>query len=186
MFNHDWYGQCSDARHHEDTTMTSTITRILIPTDFSVYSDTAIHYAAHLAGHFRASLELIHVVEDPFLSGAWSAEAFIAGADNLLEEVTESAKIRLASVAAALAARGIAVEICVITGPPSTGIVEHARDGEFDLIVMGTHGRTGLSHVVLGSVAERVQRTAPCAVLTVKTENTPATHVSEVCAPATA
>ena len=166
--------------------MTSTITRILVPTDFSVYSDTAIHYAANLAGHFRASLELIHVVEDPFLSGAWSAEAFIAGADGILEEVKESAKIRLASVAAALAARGVVAEVKVITGTPSAGIVEHARDGRFDLIVMGTHGRTGLSHVVLGSVAERVQRTAPCAVLTVKTENKQTLHVSEVCATSSA
>ena len=166
--------------------MTSTITRILVPTDFSACSDTAIHYAADLAAHFRASLDVIHVVEDPFLSGAWSAEAFIAGADNLLEEVTESARIRLASVAASLAARGVAVEIAVVTGPPAAAIVDHAGDGRFDLIVMGTHGRTGLSHVVLGSVAERVQRTAPCAVLTVKTGNTPTSHASEVCTPATA
>ena len=166
--------------------MTSTIKRILVPTDFSVYSDTAIHYAADLAGHFGATLELIHIVEDPFLSGAWSAEGFIAGADNLLEEVTESAKIRLASVAAALAARGIVAEVSVATGPPSAGIVERARDGGFELIIMGTHGRTGLSHVVLGSVAERVQRTAPCAVLTVKTDNKQTSLVPEVCFSATA
>jgi len=166
--------------------MTSTIKRILVPTDFSVYSDTAIHYAADLAGHFGATLELIHIVEDPFLSGAWSAEGFIAGADNLLEDVTESAKIRLASVAAALAARGIVAEVSVATGPPSAGIVERARDGGFELIIMGTHGRTGLSHVVLGSVAERVQRTAPCAVLTVKTDNQRTSHLPEVCVTATA
>ena len=159
--------------------MTSTIKRILVPTDFSVYSDTAIHYAAGLAGHFGATLELIHVVEDPFLSGAWSAEAFIGGADNLLEEVTESAKIRLAAVAAALAATGIAAEITVVSGPPSAGIVERARDGHCDLIIMGTHGRTGLSHVVLGSVAERVQRTAPCAVLTVKADDVAKSHSPE-------
>jgi nucleotide-binding universal stress UspA family protein len=159
--------------------MNSSITRILVPTDFSACSDTAIHYAADLAAHLRASLELLHVVEDPFLSGAWSAEAFIAGADNLLEEVTESAKIRLAAVAAALAARGVAAEITVVSGPPSARIVECAGDGGFDLIVMGTHGRTGLSHVVLGSVAERVQRTAPCAVLTVKAGDTANLHSPE-------
>lgn len=166
--------------------MTRTIKRILVPTDFSVYSDTATRYAADLAGHFGATLELIHVVEDPFLSGAWSAEGFIASADNLLDEVTESAKIRLAAVAAALAARGIVAEVTVATGPPSSGIVERARDGGFELIVMGTHGRTGLSHVVLGSVAERVQRTAPCAVLTVKTDHQPTSQGSEVFATARA
>jgi nucleotide-binding universal stress UspA family protein len=159
--------------------MNSTITRILVPTDFSACSDTAIHYAADLAAHFRASLELLHVVEDPFLSGAWTAEAFIAGADDLLEEVTQSAKVRLASVAAALAARGIAAEVTVFSGPPSAGIVDRARDGRFDLIIMGTHGRTGLSHVVLGSVAERVQRTAPCAVLTVKAGDAAKSHSPE-------
>ena len=159
--------------------MNSTITRILVPTDFGACSDTAIHYAADLATHFRASLELLHVVEDPFLSGAWSPEAFVAGADNLLEEVIDSARIRLASVAAAVAARGIAAEITVLSGPPSSRIVERAGAGNFDLIVMGTHGRTGLSHVVLGSVAERVQRTAPCAVLTVKADDKTNSHSPE-------
>src|SRR5215204_1265561 len=147
--------------------MSIIIKRILVPTDFSIYSDTAIHYAGELAARLGARLELIHVVEDPFLSGAWAAEAFAASSEGLLAEVVEDAKIRLASTAATLAARGIGAEVTVITGPPSATIAEHARDGRFDLIVMGTHGRTGLSHAVIGSVAERVQRTAPCAVLTV-------------------
>jgi nucleotide-binding universal stress UspA family protein len=63
---------------------------------------------------------------------------------------------------------GLTAETTVTTGRPSQTIVDHAKDGGFDLIVMGTHGRTGLSHVVMGSIAERVLRKAPCPVLTVK------------------
>jgi universal stress protein A len=67
-----------------------------------------------------------------------------------------------------LATHGFIVDTAVITGPPARAIVEHASAGHFDLIVMGTHGRTGLSHALLGSVAERVVQKAPCPVLTVR------------------
>ena len=164
----------------------SSIKRILVPTDFSVYSDTAVDYAADLARRLCATLELIHVVEDPFVSGAWAAEAFAASSAGLLEEVAASAKARLTAIAVALGAKGVIAAVTVVTGPPAAAIADYAREGGFDLIVIGTHGRTGLSHAVLGSVAERVQRTAPCAVLTVKTKTTAPAHVAVQHAAATA
>jgi nucleotide-binding universal stress UspA family protein len=79
-----------------------------------------------------------------------------------------AARSRLTVVVAALAATGVTAAAAVVSGLPAPAIVDHARAGGFDLLVMGTHGRTGLSHLVVGSVAERVLRSAPCPVLTVK------------------
>jgi nucleotide-binding universal stress UspA family protein len=87
---------------------------------------------------------------------------------DLIEELVNDGMQRLTSLKAALFPHGADVETAVFVGRPAHGIVEHARAGAFDLIVMGTHGRTGLSHIFMGSVAERVVRTAPCAVLTVR------------------
>jgi nucleotide-binding universal stress UspA family protein len=86
----------------------------------------------------------------------------------LLQSLIAGAERQLARLKDSAAALGIAAETAVIRGRPAPSIIEHAKDGGFDLIVMGTHGRTGLSHVVIGSVAERVVRTAPCPVLTIR------------------
>ena len=87
------------------------------------------------------------------------------GSDTLLVDAAEH---QLAALKESAASMGLAAETTVTTGRPSQTIVDYAKDGGFDLIVMGTHGRTGLSHVVMGSIAERVLRKAPCPVLTVK------------------
>jgi nucleotide-binding universal stress UspA family protein len=154
--------------------MGPTITRILVPTDFSVHSEAAVRYATDLADHLGATVSLLHVLDDPFVSGAWPVEAFAADAAGFLQELADDGRKRLAALVAALRERGIAADAEVITGSPSTAIVEQALQGHYDLIVMGTHGRTGLSHAVIGSVAERVQRKARCPVLTVKADARPA------------
>jgi nucleotide-binding universal stress UspA family protein len=146
--------------------MTEIITKILVPVDFSPHSDRAFGYATTLAQRFDARLGLIHVVEDPFITGAWNTEVYVPNAGELLEGLIANAEQRLAALKGSAAALGLTAETAVITGRPAHAIVEHAKEGSFDLIVMGTHGRTGLSHIVMGSVAERVVRTAPCAVLT--------------------
>jgi len=148
--------------------MSETITRILVPTDFSPHSDAALEYAVALARRLDATIGLLHVVDDPFLSGAWSPDAFVPNATEFLADLVADARRRVDDSVARIAAQGIPTDAAVVTGPPVRMIVEHARTGEFDLIVMGTHGRTGLAHAVLGSVAERVLRSAPCAVLSVK------------------
>jgi universal stress protein A len=148
--------------------MTESLNRILVPVDFSAHSEKAIRYATTLANKFGARLSLLHVVEDPFVTGAWQAEVFVPNIPELLNDLIRAAKTQLAERKKNLAAHGFIIETAVITGRPATAIVEYASTGEFDLIVMGTHGRTGLSHALLGSVAERVVQKAPCPVLTAR------------------
>jgi nucleotide-binding universal stress UspA family protein len=148
--------------------MADTITKILVPVDFSPHAERAFHYAKTLAHRLGATLALLHVVEDPFVTGAWSPEVYVPNVPELLENLISGAERQLATLKESSAALGLTAETAVITGRPANAIVEHAKDGGFDLIVMGTHGRTGLSHVVMGSVAERVVRKAPCPVLTMR------------------
>jgi nucleotide-binding universal stress UspA family protein len=148
--------------------MTDSITRILVPVDFSPHAEEAFRYATTLAGRLGARVRLLHVVEDPFITGAWSPEIYVPNMMELLQELIAGAEGQLATLKQSAAARGVTVETAAITGRPAHTIVEHAKEGGFDLIVMGTHGRTGLAHVMMGSVAERVVRKAPCPVLTVR------------------
>lgn len=148
--------------------MTESLNRILVPVDFSAHSEKAVHYATTLANKFGARLSLIHVVEDPFVTGAWQAEAFVPNIPELLDEMIKAADTHMGELKKHLAANGFVVETTIIKGQPARAIVEQASMGKYDLIVMGTHGRTGLSHALLGSVAERVVQKAPCPVLTVR------------------
>jgi glycine betaine transporter len=159
--------------------MTAAVTRILVPVDFSPHSERAVQYAATLADRLGASLKLIHVVEDPYASGAWSSEVFTPNIPELLDTLIADSRRRLAALKEVLVRDGQRAEIEVIKGNSADSIVEHAKEGRFDLIVMGTHGRRGVAHAILGSVAERVVRTAGCPVLTVRdTETKPAETVA--------
>lgn len=153
--------------------MTDPITRILVPVDFSAHSDGALRYAATLAGQVGASVELLHVVDD-FTFGAYS-EVYVPNIPDMTQEAINSALERLTAIKAAVFPHAADVESVVYAGRPAATIVVHAAGGKFDLIVMGTHGRTGLSHLLMGSVAEHVVRTAPCPVLTVRATTTGAT-----------
>lgn len=148
--------------------MAESIARILVPVDFSAHSDRALRYAATLAGRFGATVELLHVVEDPFVTGAWTSKAFIPNIPELMDALVVDARRQLSELRTFEAAEGVPLDVAVLTGEPAQTIVGHAKAGGFDLIVMGTHGRTGLSHAFMGSVAERVVRTATCPVLTVQ------------------
>ena len=146
--------------------MTESITRILVPVDFSANSERALHYAATLAGQVGASVELLHVVED-FTYGVLS-EVYVPNLPDVMQETINNAVERLASLKASVFPHGSDVETIAYVGRPALTIVQHAKAGGFDLIVMGTHGRTGLPHLFMGSVAEQVLRAAPCPVLTVR------------------
>jgi nucleotide-binding universal stress UspA family protein len=152
--------------------MSEAMTRILVPVDFSAHSDRALRYAATLASKFGATVELLHVVEDPFVSGAWSSEIHVADVPDLLENLIADAERKLTAAGRVVAEKGVRFAAKVVKGKPAPMIVEHAKTGRFDLIVMGTHGRTGLSHMFMGSVAERVVRTAASPVLTLRAPDT--------------
>jgi nucleotide-binding universal stress UspA family protein len=150
--------------------MTDNISKILVPVDFSRYAERAFGYATALARRLGAELTLVHIVEDPFATGAWGAETYTPNVGELLQEMIAGAERQLTPWKDRPAAQGLTVKTAVITGQPAQSIIEYAAGEGCDLIVMGTHGRTGLSHAVMGSVAERVLRKAPCPVLTVRAD----------------
>jgi nucleotide-binding universal stress UspA family protein len=143
------------------------IRSILAPTDFSPHADTAVRYACQLAEVFKAKLYLLHVLAevipvgpDPMLSPVLSPEYY--------RETEEAASQTLGSLIKADWAKPTALETSVQWGVPVDTVVDFAQTHSIDLIVIATHGRTGLSHVLLGSVAERIVREAPCPVLTIR------------------
>jgi nucleotide-binding universal stress UspA family protein len=135
------------------------IRHILTPTDFSAPATQAVTGAFELAQTFGAKLSLLHVIEVP----AYAIEVALP-----LEALERDARRELARLLPEAEAAHVEVTRLVNMGVPSQNIVETAAAEQVDLIVMATHGRTGLSHLVLGSVAERVVRLAPCPVLTIR------------------
>jgi len=139
--------------------------RILVPTDFSDYSKQAITYACELAKRFSAELQLLHVVPPPLVAAPYIG----AVADEVLQPEVAS-KQALEELDDPEFAQVSNVERVIQTGTPFVEIVRYAKEIDADLIVMGTHGRSGLVHALIGSVAEKVVRKAPCPVLTVRPE----------------
>ena len=137
--------------------------RILVPVDFSDCSLDALEYAAVVAQQAKASLMLLHVLE-PVSYGL----DFTLGHSRTREQVRETWTKRLEELAASLRVRQVPVESQLRGGLPSDSILDSARTLPCDLIVMGTHGRRGISHAFSGSVAEAVLRKALCPVLTVR------------------
>lgn len=146
--------------------MTMEIRQILAPTDFSEYSKEAVAYAFELAQKFGAKLLLLHVIEMP----AYPVEGFVPPSigSTLIEDLERQAWADLAQVLPEAQNDKVALTRQVVVGIPYRKIVEVAAAEKADLIVMATHGRTGLGHLLIGSVAERVVRTAPCPVLTIR------------------
>lgn len=140
--------------------------KILVPTDFSAGAQAALDVAIELAARWHASITLVNVFEPiayavPTASGIYASLPL----DRMIEDQTAALdKIRQR----ALGQGAQQVEVAPRTGRPPAEICELARSGGFDLIAMGTHGRSGFAHMLIGSVAERVVRTAPCAVLTIR------------------
>ena len=143
------------------------IQKILCPIDFSDCADHALRYATALAENFGAELTLLHVVAP--VVAALPGETSLPGVlQTDIDELVEACRERLEQTVGKLAASGLAVQHQVLNGVPFIEIIRYARDSETDLIIMGTHGRTGLGHLLIGSVAERVVRKSPCPVLTIK------------------
>ncbi len=143
------------------------VKKILVPTDFSTHSSEAMKFACTLAEQFNAELHLLHVVE--LLPVAYYEGAIFTAESE--QRMREAAEKMLHKQPESPWKESLQVVYEVRQGTPFHEIVGYAKDNAIDLIVMGTHGRTGLGHVLLGSVAERVVRKAPCAVLRVRNSN---------------
>lgn len=145
--------------------------RILVPTDFSEFSKPALAYACGLAEQFGSELHLLHVLQDLVAMVPEPGLAFPPPGD-YLQELKATAERTLLTMPDAEWAVGKTVVRETRLGTPFLEIIRYSKENDIDLIVLGTHGRTGLTHVLLGSVAEKVVRKAPCPVLTVR----PADH----------
>jgi universal stress protein A len=141
--------------------------RILVPTDFSKHSLNALTYAAAFAEKFGAELYLLHVVQDLSLV----LPDPVSGAPPLgppIDQLTAAVLVAMDKLIAENKLANLKVHKEVREGSPFYEVIRFAKEVDIDLIVMGTHGRTGLVHVLLGSVTEKVVRKAPCPVLTVR------------------
>lgn len=151
------------------------IKRILVATDFSACSREAVDHGLTLAEHFGAEMEVVHVFERPayFEVGVSHNLQIRHNVDEWIREVKQEATRQLDALVQDLKGRQPGVRGSLREGPTVDEILKAAQDTSADLIVIGTHGRTGLPHVLLGSVAERVVRHAPCPVLTVRSPLAP-------------
>ena len=144
--------------------------KVLVPTYFSEFSKPAMAYGCAVAARFNAELHLLHIVPDPAMlvpeAHAFSVEAMQAQTAALIED----AKTRLQDMPGDGWEDGKPVIREVRTGVVFMEAIDYVREHDIDLLVIGTHGRSGLMHVLMGSVAEKIVRKAPCPVLTVKPE----------------
>jgi universal stress protein A len=134
--------------------------KILVPVDFSVGDDSVVRLALSMARDFDARLIIAHVEEAPL---SYAAGEMYYGAP-----MPETPELRDMLEGVVPASPGVEIELRLVSGDPAAAIVELAENEEADMIVMGTHGRTGLARLVMGSVAEAVVRRAKCPVLTCK------------------
>ncbi len=143
------------------------LNRILVPVDFSDYSSDAVKYGCALAEKFGAELHLLHVLQDMVAMVPEPGLAFPPPGDYMqeLQQSAEDALMKLPDNTWKFTGK---VVRSTRQGPPFVEILRYAKEMVIDLIVMGTHGRSGLAHMLLGSVAERVVRKAPCPVLSVR------------------
>jgi nucleotide-binding universal stress UspA family protein len=141
---------------------------VLVATDFSDASDAALRYGRTFALMFGATLHVLHVTENVFLE-AIGSETYLPVVPDLQLDVNAAAQKRLDAVLVDSDGRGpVTRKVLRTSSAPAQEITEYAAAEAIDLIVIGTHGRGGVVHVLMGSVAERVVRTAPCPVLTVR------------------
>jgi nucleotide-binding universal stress UspA family protein len=140
------------------------IKNILVPYDFSEHAEQALAWALGFAEHWGAKVVLVNVVPS-FTPIAYPDGMVVADLPGIEAEAVAQAEQRLRNLVIAKGSTAVKVEGKVVVGDPFSGICQEAERDHVDLIVMGSHGRTGLAHVLLGSVAERVVRHAPCPVL---------------------
>jgi len=152
----------------------ATLRRILVPVDFSEPSRLAFDYAFTVARPFGAEVDVLHVWEAPSFIAPGTGFAAQSQADSFVALARKAAEDALADFVASAERRGFKVSHArAEMGHPAHTITSAAANGQYDLVVLGTHGRTGISHALIGSVAERVVRHASCPVLTVRLPSRP-------------
>lgn len=146
------------------------IRRILVPTDFSDNAKAAVEYGCELARQFNAELHLLNVIDSHI--AAYSVEMDVFGTANHAYDIVEAQKraVKMLNELPGLAGEGCCIARQTELGAPCPEIARYAQENEIDLIAISTHGHTGLTHFLLGSIAENIVRTAPCPVLTVRPE----------------
>ena len=142
--------------------------KVLVPTDFSDFSKPAMTHGCAMAARFDSELHLLHVCPDPAMLIAESGGLSGVGMVEQAEALESSAAENLAALPPDGWDNGKRIVRCTRTGSPFYEVIQYAKEQDIDLIVIGTHGRTGLMHLLMGSVAENIVRKAPCPVLTVK------------------
>jgi nucleotide-binding universal stress UspA family protein len=141
------------------------VQRILFPTDFSHYNDRALEYASTLAAEADALLYIVHVDEMQDLNASMGEAGYLMAAAWAHEGRSE---VRMLLETVVPTSKDVAYEHYYLRGSPVTEIVKFAKRENVDLIVMASHGRTGLARLLMGSIAEGVMRKAPCPVLIVR------------------
>lgn len=140
---------------------------ILVATDFGEASDAALNYGRELARTFKATLHVLHVADDVYMR--LGGDAYVAVLPDLQRDIESAANKKLDELLIDNDPNPLVVKRAVITSAATAvAIVQYARDLGIDLIIVGTHGRGAVAHLLMGSVAERVVRTAPCPVLVVR------------------
>lgn len=149
----------------------NTIARILVPTDLSAFSEQVLDYALELAKPLGASIRLFHTAVQPDYEVPYLVSPGMRGAAAAMiekaAEVAEHIRAELEAICLRKYVFGVNIEYRMVDGRPAEAIVEQAGEMHADLIIMGSHSRPGVRHLLLGSVAEKVLRTAPCPVLIV-------------------
>lgn len=137
--------------------------KILFPTDFSDSAENASNYAISMAEKFGSKIFAVHVIE-PF---TYTSDLGIDMGDQY-QVMEATAKRFLEDVVTSIREKNIDVEGILLTGEPFVEIIKFAKQEQVNLIIMATHGRSGIEHILLGSTAEKVVRKSPCPVLTIK------------------
>jgi nucleotide-binding universal stress UspA family protein len=145
-----------------------TLKKILVPTDFGEAADAALTYAQALARNFAASIDVLHVAEDAS-ARLFAGEVYVAVPPTLQKDIEEMARKQLEQRLVDNDPKPLVMRpVVVASNAPALTIVNYAKESAIDLIVMGTHGRGPMAHLLMGSVAERVVRLAGCPVLVVR------------------
>lgn len=142
------------------------VKNILLPTDFSPCAKHALQYALSLATLFKAKLHILYVV--PKMNVSISAGGVMYPVFKVYEDMEEKAKKKMHHLIPKRFLEQIEINNIIVRGTPYVEIIKVAKKQNIDLITIATHGRTGISHALMGSTAERVVRKAPCPVLTIK------------------
>ncbi len=145
--------------------------RIIVPIDFSDCSRKALEYAIATAKAHNSKLTILHVYEESFIEPYVNAANSEEEADKIMKEIEWANETKYDEFLKTVDLRGVEYDKLLIKGIPETEIVETAMEQQADLIVMGTHGRAGVKHILIGSTAEEVVRTVHCDIIILKPEN---------------